>query len=108
MFTASDHATLSGDWQWFLDVVGPALEGGPGGLIDDDLAYVAPWGFQPSDVKAPVLLPHGGADRIAPFGHGEWLARRIATAELRAYPEDGHISILRHGESVLEWLAEHA
>lgn len=106
MFTASDHAALSNDWKWFLDVVGPALEGGPGALIDDDLAYVAPWGFQPSDVKAPVLLLHGDADRIAPLGHGEWLARQIATAEFRTSPEDGHISILRHGEAALEWLSD--
>ncbi|RSN36154.1 alpha/beta hydrolase [Amycolatopsis sp. WAC 01416] len=106
MFTASDHAALAGDWKWFLDVVGPAVEGGPGGLIDDDLAYVAPWGFQPSDVKTPVLLLHGGADRIAPLAHGEWLARQCAAAESRTFPEEGHISVLRHGEAALEWLAE--
>ncbi|MFC3451983.1 alpha/beta fold hydrolase [Amycolatopsis speibonae] len=105
-FTPSDHAALAGDWKWFLDVVGPAIEGGPGALIDDDLAYVAPWGFQPSDVTAPVLLLHGGADRIAPVAHGEWLARQCATAEARVFPEDGHISVLRHGEAALEWLAE--
>jgi len=106
MFTPSDHAALADDWKWLLDVVGPALEGGPGALIDDDLAYVAPWGFQPSDVKAPVLLLHGGADRIAPVGHGEWLARQCPTAEVRVFPEDGHISVLRHGEAALDWLAD--
>ncbi|WP_037316035.1 alpha/beta fold hydrolase [Amycolatopsis orientalis] len=105
MFTASDHAALKGDWAWVLDVVGPAVQGGPDGLIDDDLAYVAPWGFQPSDITAPVLLLHGGEDRIAPLAHGEWLARQCATAELRTFPEDGHISVLREGEAALEWLA---
>ncbi|GAB3709184.1 alpha/beta hydrolase [Amycolatopsis oliviviridis] len=107
MFTAADHAALSGDWKWFLDVVGPALEGGLGAPIDDDLAYVAPWGFQPSEVKAPVLLLHGGADRIAPVGHAEWLARQCATAEARLFPEDGHISVLRHSAAALDWLATH-
>ncbi|HET6287194.1 MAG TPA: alpha/beta hydrolase [Amycolatopsis sp.] len=106
MFTVADHAALAGDWKWFLEVVGPAIEGGPGGLIDDDLAYVAPWGFQPSDVKAPVLLLHGGADRIAPLAHGEWLAGQCAAAHLRTLPEEGHISVLRHGEAALEWLTE--
>ncbi|MFK0244456.1 alpha/beta fold hydrolase [Amycolatopsis azurea] len=106
MFTPSDHAALAGDWKWLLEVVGPALEGGPGALIDDDLAYVAPWGFQPSDVKAPVLLLHGGADRIAPVGHGKWLARQCPMAEVRVFPEDGHISVLRHGEAALDWLAD--
>jgi hypothetical protein len=46
MFTPEDHAALSGPWAWLLDVVGPAVEAGLGGLIDDDLAYVAPWGFE--------------------------------------------------------------
>ncbi|MBE1580304.1 alpha/beta fold hydrolase [Amycolatopsis roodepoortensis] len=108
MFTPADHAALAGDWKWVLDVVGPAVEGGPGGLIDDDLAYVAPWGFAPSDVRAPVLHLHGGADRIVPPAHGEWLARQCSTAESRVFPEDGHVSVLRHGEAALEWLAEWA
>ncbi|MEU3625478.1 alpha/beta hydrolase [Amycolatopsis coloradensis] len=106
MFTTSDDAALSCDWKWFLDVVGPAFEGGPGALIDDDRAYVAPWGFQPSDVKVPVLLPHGGANRIAPLGHGEGLVRQCATAEWRTYPEEGHIPVLRLGEAALEWLSD--
>ncbi|MFD6066840.1 alpha/beta fold hydrolase [Amycolatopsis lurida] len=108
MFTPADHAALAGDWNWVLDVVGPAVEGGPGALIDDDLAYVAPWGFQPSDVRTPVLHLHGGADRIVPVAHGEWLTRQCATATLRVFPEDGHVSVLRHGEAALEWLAERA
>jgi len=40
MFTTADHAVLAGKWSWFDSVVGPAMENGPGGLIDDDLAYV--------------------------------------------------------------------
>jgi len=107
MFTPADHAALSGDWKWVLDVVGPAVEGGPGALIDDDLAYVAPWGFQPSDLRAPALFLHGGEDRVAPLAHGEWLVRQCATAESRVFPEDGHVSVLRHGEDALEWLAAH-
>lgn len=105
MFTPADHAALSGGWKWLGEVVGPALAGGPDGLIDDDVAYVSPWGFRPSDVDAPVLLLHGGEDRIAPIAHGEWLARACRAAELRSYPQDGHISVLDHGESALDWLA---
>src|SRR5215218_2616126 len=35
MFTPEDHAALSGAWSWLQDVVNPAVEAGPGGLIDD-------------------------------------------------------------------------
>ncbi len=107
-FTNSDHAALAGPWSWFNTVVGPALRDGPGGLIDDDMAYVAPWGFDPARIEAPVLLLHGSQDRIAPVAHAKWLARRIPTAELRILPEEGHISVLTSAGAALEWLATRA
>jgi pimeloyl-ACP methyl ester carboxylesterase len=103
-FTHADRAALVGDWSWLGSVVGPATKDGPGGLIDDDLAYVSPWGFDPAKTAAPVLLLHGGRDRVVPSSHSEWLARRCPSAELRLYPDDGHISILNSAEAALEWL----
>jgi pimeloyl-ACP methyl ester carboxylesterase len=107
-FTPADLAALGGEWSWFGSVVGPAVAAGPGGLIDDDLAYVSPWGFAPADVAAPVLLLHGGRDRIVPSSHGEWLAAHLPSAELRLSPDDGHISILTSAPSALAWLREQA
>ncbi|SDL41132.1 alpha/beta fold hydrolase [Nonomuraea jiangxiensis] len=104
MFAPADHAALDGIWSWFGKVVGPALEQGNGGLIDDDLAYVAPWGCDPAQVTAPVLLLHGGQDRIAPSAYATWLARRCPNAELRLSPGDGHISILDSAAEGLDWL----
>ncbi|MGW5344462.1 alpha/beta fold hydrolase [Streptomyces sp. HUAS TT3] len=106
MFTPEDHAALVGDWSWFGDVVGPAVEAGPGGLIDDDLAFVAPWGADPARVLAPVLFLHGARDRIVPSSHGRWLAGRCPSAELRLSPADGHISVLGAGPAALEWLVD--
>jgi pimeloyl-ACP methyl ester carboxylesterase len=103
-FTEADFAALTGDWSWFDDVVGPAVQAGPAALIDDDLAYVGPWGFDPGDVTAPVLLLHGGRDRVVPDSHAEWLARRCPAAELRRSPDDGHISIITSAPSALDWL----
>ena len=103
-FVAADLRALDADWGWFGSVVGPALRDGPGGLIDDDLAYVAPWGFDPAAIRTPVLLLHGTADRIAPSTHSEWLARRIPSAELWLAPDEGHISVLGHADAALEWL----
>jgi pimeloyl-ACP methyl ester carboxylesterase len=77
-FTPEDEAALAGEWSWFIDVV------------------------------APVLFLHGGQDRVVPAAHSEWLARRCPSAELRLYPEDGHISILNRGVMALAWLREHA
>lgn len=106
-FTPADGVALSGAWSWLGDVVGPAVEAGPGGLIDDDLAYVAPWGADPAQVIAPILFLHGGRDRVVPSSHSEWLARRCPSAELRLCPDDGHISVLNSGAAALDWLREH-
>lgn len=108
VFTEADHTALSGAWSWLLEVVNPALEAGPEGLIDDDLAYVAPWGADPAQVAAPVLLLHGGQDRMVPSSHSAWLARRCPRADLRLYPDDGHISVLHASAAALAWLREQA
>jgi pimeloyl-ACP methyl ester carboxylesterase len=108
MFTPADRAAFDGPWGWFGEVVGPAIEAGPGALIDDDLAYVSPWGFEPGQVVPPVLLMHGGQDRVVPSSHGEWLAGHLPSAELRRFPDDGHISVLNSAVSSLEWLRERA
>jgi pimeloyl-ACP methyl ester carboxylesterase len=106
-FTPEDEAALAGEWSWFIDVVRPALAGGMGGFIDDDLASVGAWGFDPADVVAPALFLHGGRDRVVPTAHGEWLARHCPSAELRLYPDDGHISVLNSGAAAaMSWLRE--
>jgi pimeloyl-ACP methyl ester carboxylesterase len=105
-FTPADEAALSAEWSWLLSVVRPATLQGPGGLIDDDLAYVSPWGADLGLLEAPTLLLQGGRDRVVPSAHAEWLAQRCPAAELRLSPEDGHISILDSGASALEWLRE--
>lgn len=107
-FTAPDDLALAGDWSWFGRVVGPATTAGPGGLIDDDLSYVSPWGFDPAAIEVPVLLLHGGRDRIVPPGHGRWLAEQIPGARMGLFPDDGHISVLRGGDDALEWLRHQA
>ena len=104
VFTTADHEALAGEWSWFGPVVNAGLAAGIGGLVDDDLATVGPWGFEPGQVTAPTLIVHGGQDRMVPSAHGEWLARNVPSAELWLTPDDGHISILRSAPAALEWL----
>ena len=107
-FTPKDEAALAGGWSWLIDVVRPALAGGMGGFVDDDIAGVGAWGFDPADVVVPALFLHGGRDQVVPAAHGEWLAHRVPSAELWLLPEDGHISILNQGAAAMGWLREHA
>lgn len=105
-FTPADLEALSGEWSWLNEVVGPALANGHGPLVDDDLAYVNDWGFDPGDVTCPVLFVHGAEDRIVPSSHGVWLADHCPNAELRLFPDDGHISVLTHAGDALHWIRE--
>ncbi len=103
-FTPADHAALAGEWSWLGAVAGKAIEGGPDGMVDDNLAYVAAWGFDPDQVSAPVLFLHGGEDRMVPSSHSEWLASHTRTAELWVRPADGHVSILSAAPAAVDWL----
>jgi len=108
LFTPADHAALAGAWSWLGAIAEQAEAGGLGGMVDDDLAYVAPWGFDPRQARPPVLFLHGGQDRMVPSSHGEWLARRTRSAELWLRPDDGHVSVLHAGTAALDWLQDHA
>ena len=106
-FTERDYATLAGAWSSLSADVGLASAAGADGLIDDDLAFVAPWGFQVSDITAPVLIVQGGQDRVVPPAHADWLLRQCRHAELWFRPNDGHISILDACPLAIDWLRAH-
>jgi pimeloyl-ACP methyl ester carboxylesterase len=103
-FTPSDWAALEGTWSWFGKVVGPALAGDPLAPVDDDLAYVRPWGVDPATITTKALVMHGTDDRMIPAAHASWLAGRIPGAELLLVPGEGHISVLNHAQRALAWL----
>lgn len=75
------------------DSVRLGIEGTVDGWIDDDVAFVSPWGFAVEAIRTPVLLGHGGQDRFVPFAHGEWLAARIPGVDARLHPDHGHLSL---------------
>jgi len=114
-FTPADQAALRGDWAWLARIAGLAMEGdgeadgGPDGFIDDELGDVRPWGFEPGQVTVPVLVFHGGQDRMVPSAHGAWLAARCPDAELWLRPDDGHVSVLGScAVAALDWLVTRA
>lgn len=107
-FTPADLAALSGTWSWLGGVAGQGTEAGLGGIVEDDLALVAPWGCDPGQIRSPILLLHGEQDRVVPSAHGRWLASHCPSADLWLCPDDGHVSVLNSATAAMDWLAEHA
>ncbi len=81
----------------FREMVAEAIRPGPFGWLDDDFAFMHPWGFDPSTIRVPVLLAYGKNDTLAPSAHGEYLAGVIPDVEVRAM-DSGHLSAMDHAE----------
>ncbi len=84
-----------------------ALQAGVDGWIDDDLAFVAPWGFDVASIAVPTSLWYGRADTLVPGAHGDWLAAHIPDVEVFA-SEFGHFGGDADAERELAWLAGRA
>jgi pimeloyl-ACP methyl ester carboxylesterase len=83
-----------------------ALRSSAYGWIDDALAFCSPWGFDPADIKGPVMLWHGEKDVFSPVGHSRWLAQRIPGATAVLEPAAAHFDALHALPRILTWLLE--
>lgn len=78
----------------------------PDGVVDEYLAYDAPWGFAHEDVGQPVRIWHGSDDTVVPPSWGEAAAARLPRGELRMVPGAGHLVARgRWGEILADLLA---
>jgi pimeloyl-ACP methyl ester carboxylesterase len=64
---------------------------GVGGWVDDDLAFLQPWGFDVGDVSVPVLIKYGLTDVLVPPAHGEWLAASVPGCTVHTDDTAGHL-----------------
>ena len=68
-----------------------SLRDGVWGWVDDDLAFVKPWGFEVDELRVPVEIRYGVADVLVPPGHGAWLAAHVPDAVATVEEGGGHL-----------------
>jgi pimeloyl-ACP methyl ester carboxylesterase len=80
------------------------LRHGIDGWLDDDLAFIRAWGFEPVSIHVAVLVVQGAHDLMVPFDHGRWLAANVPACTARLSDTDGHLSLIRAIDHVHAWL----
>jgi pimeloyl-ACP methyl ester carboxylesterase len=80
---------------------------GVGGWVDDDLAFMQPWGFDLDTISVPVLVRYGRTDVLVPPAHGDWLAANVPGCIVKVDDVAGHLGADPETEIAenLRWLA---
>jgi pimeloyl-ACP methyl ester carboxylesterase len=104
LLSPPDQAILPQLQEFLGQSFSESIGGGVDGWLDDDVAFVNPWGFDFAEIRVPVLLLHGAQDAFVPVAHGRWLAQRIPGVEARILEDEGHLSLYARIPEVHEWL----
>jgi pimeloyl-ACP methyl ester carboxylesterase len=103
----ADQETLSEPRtrQSFLNLLHEGFRQGGRGLAWDATLIARPWGFPLREIKSPIDLWHGDADRNAPLAMGGYVAEQLPNSYLHILPGEGHFSVaLRHFPAILQRL----
>jgi len=106
--SAVDARALTGELaEFLLGSIQAGLATGVDGWVDDDLAFVSPWGFDIGSIAVPALVWQGEEDLMVPGAHGRWLRDHVPGAEGGVLPGEGHLTLFVHRVTdVHAWLAE--
>jgi len=102
-----DADALTGELgEYMLESIREAIGESIDGWLEDDLAFLAPWGFDLRSIAVPVALWHGEQDLFVPVSHGRWLAENLPGAQVRIEADHGHLSLVARVPDVHAWLVE--
>jgi pimeloyl-ACP methyl ester carboxylesterase len=103
-----DAEALTGDLaRWLARSTTDGLAAGDQGWWDDGAAHLTNWGFDLRDIRVPVKIWHGRADRFVPVQHGQWLAANVPGAEADFSDRDGHLTMIGRAGEIHDWLLRH-
>ena len=68
-------------------------------MVDDDLAFTLPWGFDLHEITVPTMIWQGELDLMVPLAHGQWFASNLPHVSVHLESGEGHLSV---GVSSLE------
>ncbi|MCY1139866.1 alpha/beta hydrolase [Actinoplanes sp. Pm04-4] len=103
-----DKRALTGGFADYLaESTRYAVSAGIAGWREDDLAFLADWGFPLTDIRVPVAIWQGDQDRMVPPAHGHWLAHHVPGAEVHLNPDEGHLSLIANFDAIVENLLAH-
>lgn len=89
-----DRASLTGEFgENMAEIFRWAVHTGVDGWVDDDIAFVEPWGIDLSEIGNPVAIWQGATDLMVPLAHGKWLAEKVPNAQVNLVEGHGHLSI---------------
>ena len=94
LISGADAAVLTGEFAADLAKgVSRAVRNGIAGWRDDDLAFVAGWGFPLDALRGRAAIWQGDQDNMVPFAHGQWLAAHIPGARVHLESGAGHLTM---------------
>src|SRR5690606_31171816 len=76
------------------------------GPADEFLLLARPWPFRPEEIRVPVRLWHGDADRIVPVEMGRYLAAAIPNCRAEFIPGAGHYVVFDLIGPILDAMTE--
>lgn len=110
MMTAPDRQLLAADpavsTRFAASLAEAYRQGIEGALLDVRLIAVQ-GEFELRDIKLPVHVYQGEADRNVPPQMGRYIANQLPRATLHVYPDEGHLSIVvnKFGQCLHDFLA---
>lgn len=87
------RAQQSPSWKILFDSCDLTMKSGWDWVADDYSSYLKPWGFDPREIRVPVILWQGGLDKNVPPQHGQWLAKHIPNSKLKLIEDESHVGL---------------